>query len=314
MVVRFGRRILLAALVAFTWPPAAPAGAAELSVAVAPSRYVASLDSGQSRDGFIDVFNEGARAILVEPRLELVSQAGRDGATRFESLPAGDDAHRLVRYDPEPFRVEPGVAQRVPFRIAVTDAIAPGGYVLALTFRASDVRATGARGGVRQSGRIGTIFVLTVGDGAPASARIERLDTDASLLADSRSMTVRVRNAGRERDAVLDEAVTVTVRRTLPLPGGGAQVATVEPGLVLPGSERDARVRLTSTWWFGRYEATSRVGGHGGDVESVTFWAISYRCAALLAVVAAAMVGSLALRIQRRRLLRWADLHSDVEE
>jgi len=282
-------------------------------VKVAPDRFEETIEPGVPYSGVIDVFNIGSRPVRLQAGAEDI-RAAEQGAGDIEFLGQAPDGvfARFLEIDTEPFTLEPGEAQRLPFRIDVPKSARFAGSFGAVLFRI--IPRDGGDATVRQSGRVGTLFVLGGAKAAPASVAIEALRVAGGWAETNHTVTVGVANtgtaAGPRTGAAARPTGKVTIRNAL---GRVVASGSLRGSVLLPGGRASFEERFHRRFWLGRYTVTATVAAtRDGDARvtrSTTFWAISPL--GMLAVLLTLLIAGVGVRslIWRRRSywMRWAD-------
>lgn len=272
---------------------------------IAPPLYQEKLDPGKSKDGIIDVFNVGKTVVTVQPEVENVKMTGDAGDLSFY---IGDNPFRLhtfVQIDKTPFVLSPGEGRRLKFRISIPDGVFPGGYFGSILMRIVPPAPDAAQTAVAQSGRVGTLLVLTVNGDADRQGHITEAKLTKNDLSPVKGFALGYANTGNTDKRPLGVAYkpvgTIAIKDVFGLTVKRQDVAG---DLVFPGATRKFNAKLSKPLWFGYYRATATLqpdGGGQADKRTVGFWAFSVPGILMaLIILGVAALGVSALRRRRR--------------
>lgn len=286
--------------------PAAVHAQETSSLKIAPTKFEEMISAGQPKDGFVDLFNVGQTPITVISSVENIRMIGDAGDIDYY---IGDNPYRLhnfVQIDPAPFTMAPNEARRVPFRVSVPPGVYPGGYFGSLLFSIVPPDAAGDQTVIRQSGRVGSLLILTVEGDSAKTGELTRAERVPRAFGTRQDFTAVYRNTGNtdQRPLGLAYRPTGQVRVTDTF---GRQVAQtkLDGDIVFPDAERKISFAVNRALWFGRYTAEITLSPpDGGQPTSkrIHFWAISPLALLIWGViVAAGTLAALSFWAQRRK-------------
>lgn len=284
-------------------------------IKVTPDRYEEIVKPGTPVMGVIDVFNIGTKPVRLHAELDEI-RARADGSLEFLGTSEQRRFTSFVTVDTTSFRLAPGEAQRVPFRIDIPRAAWAGGHFGSISFSV-EPRTDGAKRAVVQTARVGTLFILDTGDGPAPKAAIERLRVRGGTLDGTRTFDATFRNQGTTDAEPLGTAFRPIVRLTIDdMLGIRTATRRVKGNTLLPGVTAGERFKVDRRFWFGRYSATLQVdpGGDGATrTRTVHFWAFSWS-AIILAILAIAAFAYGISVVRERRMRRWYDSYEAPDE
>lgn len=298
---------VVATMLAVAPPPThARAGDAEdqrATITVAPVSFVATIEPGSTKRGYVDVFNVGDVPVRLRAEVNAI-RVKDDGAYELYRSSGSNGIDAFVEVERAPFLLRPGMARRVAFSVSIPANAWTGGYFGSLLFRLLP-RAGGSDEAVIQHARVGTLLILRAAGAAEQRGALVDLKATGSPWSRRREFRARFRNTGGSDGPVLGVAYrprgTVQVTNAF---GRRIDHRSLEGRLLLPGESVRLKSRTQRWFWLGRYTATMRIrSGSGGSIqeESVTLWSISWPAGLLILIVTAMASGAAVARRRRRR-------------
>lgn len=286
--------------------PNTPGFSTASALKVAPVRFEADVNVGETKRGVVDVFNVSTKAVTVKAEAENSRMIGGDGALEFY---LGDNPYKLnsfVQVDPAPFVLQPGEARRVAFAISVPAGIYPGGYYGALFMTLVPQPGDPSQTQVDQGARVGTLLLITVPGDVQRQGRINSVSQLEEMFSSRHTVIAHYQNTGNTETKPLGVAVRpvgeVKFKNTF---GRTVKTAPITGELVYPGAERSQTIGLSKPLWFGHYTAEVSLAAEPGgtpSVQSVRFWAFSPAAILLLGLlIAGGTIAMFAIRKKRRK-------------
>lgn len=163
-----------------------------LSAKIAPLKYEAELNAGESRKGHVDIVNTGGEAAVFSLDVRAFRQVSDDGSLSFYDDARIDDG---VKLDITEIELQPGEGARVIFGIDGTKL--PEGDVFAAILVQS---SNPDRSGVNASVSVGTLVFIQNGTPSIHDAKIESLSASLFQYAPTLSITMDIANPASESE------------------------------------------------------------------------------------------------------------------
>jgi hypothetical protein len=206
----------------------APAHAAATALQIQPLQYEDTLSPGKVKSGYVDVANPGDTQVHVVTEVKGFRQTGANGDLTFFDDP---DLATAITPGLTDFTLGPHDAIRDTFNVDPAK-LAQGGIYAAIFFRTLPPEQSSASSYVSQSANVGTLLLLTYGNGLARKGQISQLKMPFWQFGAGIAGSLEYKNTSSGKKAVgYKPRLQMRV-----LPWG--QAPSLTTGLVLPGYTR----------------------------------------------------------------------------
>ncbi len=240
-----------------------------LGVKIAPLEYKTTLKENERQQGFIDVSNPSAQAVVVQTSVQAFRQINDDGGLQFY-----DDKQIQAGITPELTMIEMGPREAVRVAFSIDGSSLPEGDIYAAIFFTTDPKQP--LNGVGQSVRVGTILSIVNKTPGQRKAEVTGLSLPFLQLSDKVSGSYSIKNTGKGSSGFYP---TVKVSAW---PGGGSR--SIESSLLFAGRERSNEFSYEAGLGIHRVEIAYGDSKKGQWVVTVAPWMLVLASLVLLIV------------------------------
>lgn len=285
------------------------------ALTVSPPRIDLEMFRGSSETKNIRVFNESLESVLITPELADISFLENEASPQVTGLSENSSFSKLLLFQPDVLKLEPGEVIDFPFTIKIPLIIEPGGYYGALLFSGMSEEKV-EKGNIGIIGKTGPLVFITVAGDISAKAELiefsfnDQFKTEKLVFGQiPESYKIKVQNNGK---------IHVVPQGIIEISNWRGRVyekfdVNSSDRVVLPGWTRNLEISADQTvqyssglkkewqrFGFGRYTATLSLDlGKGVVQDKLVFWVIPWRTGSVVLVTILLLILGFYLRGRR---------------
>jgi hypothetical protein len=234
------------------------------SIQIAPLKYEEKLNLGEVKIGTIDVINPTAIDEKIVVEVDSLKMSGLSGNLEFYKSKEG--LEKYITFNEKQFVLPARSGKKVKFRIGMPISASPGGYYGAIFFRILPQDSETDQTRAITSGRVGTILLLSVGQGDVRLGRVGDLTMISNPFDAKTKLLFAQENIAKynsdPRGLLLKPTGEIVIKNIF-----GKEVAKekIKDIYVLPETRRDIQSEVEKANMFGLYKAELNISNYPGD-------------------------------------------------
>jgi len=239
---------------------------------VAPLKYEEKMNLGDVKEGTIDIMNPSNldETIIVETSSFRMTNV--TGQLEFFNSEETNSLEKFVTVTEKQFVLPAGSGKKIAFRLGVPISAPAGGYYGAIFFRIVPPNLSSDQSRAITSGRVGTVFFITVGQGDIRQSKITDFRTLTSPFNTKSKFEFEQINLGKystdPKGLYLKPTGILVIKNIF---GQTKTEQKVVGGYVLPETARKIQQVVDNSYLFGIYKAELQISNYPGEqVETKT--------------------------------------------
>lgn len=253
-------------LALFLLIPAVSFSADQNTLVVAPLKYEEKLNLGDVKEGYIDVVNPTDLTENIVVETASLKTTSAIGQLEFYKDTGKDSFEKFVTFPEQSFTLGPQEGRKVKFRIGVPISTMPGGYFGAIFFRIVPKSQDSQGATAITSGRVGTLFLLDIGQGDVRLGKLSDFRVASSIFSDKTEVELEQENLAKynsdPRGLMIKPTGEIIIYNFF-----GKEIAKkkIENVYVLPETKKLIKEQFDKPLFFGIYKAEARISNYPGE-------------------------------------------------
>jgi hypothetical protein len=259
------------------------------SLQIAPLKYEEKLNLGEVKEGTIDIANPTQKDEIISIETASLKMAS-SGELAFYKNTVQYNFEKFITFTDKEFVLPANTGRKVKFRLGIPIAAPAGGYFGGVFFRILPGGNNSDQSKAITSGQIGTLFLLTVGQGDVRQGELKKFIADNNPFADKTDFEIEHANLAKydtnPRGSYLKPVGILSIKNIF---GKEMAMQKIENIYVLPQTSRIIKTEIKTPFLIGFYKAELKISNYPGDpvyTKSVRFVKISPLFVLLVAILA----------------------------
>ncbi len=275
---------------------------------VQPLKYEEKMNLGEVKEGTIDIMNPSKQAETIQVETSSYRMANVTGQLEFYQSQNPNNFEKFVTVSEDRFVLPSGEGKKVTFRLGIPISAAAGGYYGAIFFRILPQETASDQSKAYTSGRVGTLFLITVGQGEVRQGEVRNFHALSNPFEQQSKFEFEQLNTSKydsdPRGLYLKPTGTLTIKNIF---GQTKAEQKVTGSYVLPETARKIQTELDNPYLFGLYKAELAISKYPGEpvmTDTITFVKFSPTVLAMigfLALIIFIVMASLRPKLKRKK-------------
>jgi len=270
--------LLISFILLLSTPSLAEANTVADVLQVAPLKYEEKLNLGDVKEGTIDIMNPSSQDETIQVERSSFRMTNVTGQLEFYQNGDPNSLEKFITFPEDKFVLPSGTGKKVKFRLGIPISTPTGGYYGAVFFRIVPSETSSDQSRAITSGRVGTIFLITVGQGDVRQGKITEFRALSNPFTKKSKFEFEQANLSKynsdPRGLYLKPTGNLVVKNIF---GQTKVEQKVAGNYILPETARKIQSEVDNPYLFGIYKAELQISKYPGEpVETKTLTFVKF--------------------------------------